>query len=75
MAPRASTMGLGRYQFFRRLKRFAFHLQVDFDLAVGRFNGSVAQPGPDHVQVHIGLKQAHCRRVADGVWRDSSGEQ
>jgi hypothetical protein len=65
----------GRDQFFRRLKRFVFHLQINLDVAISRFDGSVTQPGPNHIQVHVGLKQVHCGGVTPGMGNDSPGEQ
>src|SRR2546426_6004696 len=55
-----SAFGLGRDQFFRRLERFAFHLQVDLDVAVGRFHGSVAQPRSEE---HTSELQSPCNLV------------
>ena len=67
--------GRGRDEFFRRLKRFAFHLQIDFNIGVGGFNGGVAQPGTDHVEINIGLEQMHRCGVAPGVRSHLAGEQ
>ena len=68
-------MSVAGNQFFRRLKGFAFHIQIDFNVGVGGFNGGVAQPGPDHVQIHMGLEEVHCRGVAPGVGSHFAGEQ
>jgi len=73
--PRIFAAGLGRDQFFGRLKRFTFHLQIDFNVGVGGFNGGVAQPGTDHIQINIGLEQMHRRGMAPSVWRHLAGEQ
>jgi len=35
----------------------------------------MAQPGPDHIEVNIGLEQVHCRGMANGMGCDPSGEQ
>lgn len=73
--PRTFAAGLGRDEFFRRLKCFTFHFQIDLDIAVGRLDGSVPQPGADHVQIDIGLEQMHRRGVAPGVGSYLAGEQ
>ena len=38
-----------------RLKRPAFHFQIDFDITVGCFDGSMTQPRAYHIEIDIGL--------------------
>ncbi len=51
----------GRFDLFEGL---LLHLQVGFDINVGRLQTFMAQPKGDHCYVHAGLQQMHGRRVA-----------
>ena len=75
VSPRTVALSALWDQFLRRPERLAFHLQINLNVAVGGFDGSMAQPGSDHIQVHVGLKQVHRGGVPPSMGRDSSGEQ
>ena len=51
------------------------HFQVDLDIQVGCFDGRMAEPGSDHVQVGPGLQQMHGGAVPPGMRRNRSREQ
>lgn len=62
-------------QCLHGLEGLALHLQIDFDIGIGGFDGRVSEPGADHVEIDIGLEQVHGGGVAPGVRGDFSVEE